>query len=202
MKKLITILIMAASFVAVADAQDTEFAEFKNNILYLKNGTALSKGDIVMFGTATGCYENCFEYIFKEPAEMIPQLTNKFTENVYAVYSGEKVIIKKIKQISKNKQKIWLVSLDYPIRKETFYCYLEQAFNAGEIVLSGKPNILSTDNSRNQSKQAQPAQKQQSNDSSKQGFSVADEIRKLKSLLDEGIITKEEFEKQKTKLLE
>lgn len=32
-------------------------------------------------------------------------------------------------------------------------------------------------------------------------FSVADEIRKLKNLLDEGVLTKEEFEAQKRKLL-
>src|SRR5690606_16663218 len=34
------------------------------------------------------------------------------------------------------------------------------------------------------------------------GFSVADELTKLKSLLDQGIITAEEFEKQKQKLLQ
>ena len=32
-------------------------------------------------------------------------------------------------------------------------------------------------------------------------FSVADELLKLKSLLDEGIITEDEFDKQKAKLL-
>jgi hypothetical protein len=37
---------------------------------------------------------------------------------------------------------------------------------------------------------------------SNSNYSVADEIRKLKKLLDEGIITQEEFENQKKKLLE
>ncbi|WP_346320782.1 SHOCT domain-containing protein [Chitinophaga sp. YIM B06452] len=36
----------------------------------------------------------------------------------------------------------------------------------------------------------------------KSSYSVADEIRKLKALLDEGVLTKEEFEAQKKKLLE
>ena len=36
---------------------------------------------------------------------------------------------------------------------------------------------------------------------SSNNFSVADEIRKLKQLLDEGIITQEEFDEQKRKLL-
>lgn len=34
------------------------------------------------------------------------------------------------------------------------------------------------------------------------GYSVADELSKLKSLLDQGVITAEEFEKQKQKLLQ
>lgn len=33
------------------------------------------------------------------------------------------------------------------------------------------------------------------------GFSLADELRKLKELVDEGIISEEEFQNQKTKLL-
>ena len=36
----------------------------------------------------------------------------------------------------------------------------------------------------------------------KNGFSIADELLKLKKLLDDGILTKEEFEAQKKKLLE
>jgi hypothetical protein len=38
--------------------------------------------------------------------------------------------------------------------------------------------------------------------SNSSGFSVADELSKLKSLLDQGVITAEEFEKQKQKLLQ
>lgn len=211
MKKLITTFIAITSFVAIANAQADNFAELRDNVLHMKNGTILRESDIVVLGNATGCYENCFEYIFQEPTEMIPKLTYKFTQNVYAVLAGEKVSIKKIKQISKSGEKIWLLVLSYRVKKETFYCYLEKAFNAGEIILPSKTEIFNAGSSKPETKEVkleeqktpeQPAQTQKPSGENKPNFSVADEIRKLKALLDEGIITQEEFEKQKTKLLE
>jgi len=208
MKKFITTFIAIISFVAIANAQADNFAELRNSVLHLKNGITLRTDDILVLGNATGCYENCFEYIFHEPAEMIPQLTHQFTKNVYASYSGNKVSIKKIKQITKNKEKIWLLTLTFRERKETFYCYLEQAFNAGEIILTPQTNNWNAGNNQSETKPAeqkipeQPAQTLQPNDQTKPNFSVADEIRKLKALLDEGVITNEEFEKLKAKLLE
>ena len=215
MKKLISTFIAITSFVAITNAQTDNFAELRNSTLYMKNGIVLREGDIIVLGNATGCYENCFEYIFHEPLEMIPKLIYNFTKNVYAVHSGDKVIIKKIKQISKNKEKIWLIVLSYTPQKENFYCYLEKAFNAGEIILpapsvdNNKPEIKPVEHViKSEIKQEepktpeQPVQVQQSSNKNQSNFSVADEIRKLKALLDEGIITTEEFEKQKAKLLE
>ena len=205
MKKLIATLITIAGFIAIVNAQADNFAEMHNSVLHLKNGIKLHKGDIITLGKATGCYENCFEYIFHEPAEMIPQLTNNFTKNVYANYSGNKVSIKKIKQITKDKEKIWLLTLTYDVKRETFCCYLEQALTAGEIILEVKPEPLNLESKQPQTKQEEqktPEQLQHPSDKKSSNFSVADEIRKLKALLDEGIITQEEFEKQKAKLLE
>jgi hypothetical protein len=219
MKKFILTFIAIASFTTMLNAQADNFAELNNTTLYMKNGTVLREGDVIVLGKATGCYENCFEYIFQEPTEMLPKLTNKFTKNVYAIRSGERVSIKKIKQISQNKEKIWLLVLNYAVRKENFYCYLEQAFTAGEIILPAasvntsqptiqqevKPveQVIKSEIKQEEPKTTeQPVKIQQPDVKEKQNFSVADEIRKLKALLDEGIITNEEFEKLKAKLLE
>ncbi|MDR1983440.1 MAG: SHOCT domain-containing protein [Prevotellaceae bacterium] len=205
MKKLFITLIATIISAGMSTAQSDDFAELRDKTLYLKNGTILREGDVLYIGNPTGCYENCYENIFHEPAEMLTKLTNKFTQKVYARYSGEKVSVKKIKQITKDAEKIWLVTLHYLPKKENLYCYLETALNAGEIVVNKngdainkadvKPEIKQIEQVE-QPKQIQPQEKTATN------FSVADEIRKLKALLDEGIITKEEFEKQKAKLLE
>jgi hypothetical protein len=195
MKKIIVIFIIMTGLIDMSSAQSDNFATLQNGMLHLKNGTILRTGDNIYLGNPTGCYENCFENIFHEPTEMIPKITNKFTKNVYALYADEKVSIKKIKQITKDDEKIWLVTLYYLPKKENFYCYFEKAFESGEIVIPQIDNITN----KQEIKQAETQEIQEKNTT---GFSVADEIRKLKTLLDEGIITKEEFEKQKTKLLE
>jgi hypothetical protein len=220
MKKIFTTCVALACLMQIAKAQSDDFAQLNNKALHLKNGTILSEGDILYIGNPTGCYENCFENIFHEPDEMIPKITYKFTKHVYAPYSGEKVRIKKIKQISRQNEKIWLLTLYYLPQKENLYCYLEKAFDAGEIIVAKTENItVNKETVKSETKQEEPQKYKQSDintDNSPQTktetqnkeekttgkFSVADEIRKLKALMDEGIITKEEFEKQKAKLLE
>ncbi|MDR2065858.1 MAG: SHOCT domain-containing protein [Prevotellaceae bacterium] len=195
MKKTFITFIAVVCLVQTAKTQSDDFAQLNDKTLHLKNGIILSEGDMIYLGKPTGCYENCFEHIFQEPEEMIPKITHKFTKNVYALYSGEKVRVKKIKQINQKDEKIWLITLYYLPKKENMYCYLEKALNAGEIAVM-QTNIANEQNIKPEVKQAEIQEKNTT------GFSVADEIRKLKALMDEGLITKEEFEKQKAKLLE
>ncbi|MDR0754837.1 MAG: SHOCT domain-containing protein [Prevotellaceae bacterium] len=199
MKKIFTTFIAIICIVQITKAQTDDFAQLNNNTLRLKNGTVINEGDMIYLGNPTGCYENCFEYIFQEPEEMIPKITHKFTKNVYALYSGEKVRVKKIKQISQKDEKTWLITLYYLPKKENLYCYLEKALNAGEIVITQTNSTLIQQDTKPEIKQTETENVQEKTTGN---FSVADEIRKLKSLMDEGIITKEEFEKQKAKLLE
>ncbi|MDR1593092.1 MAG: SHOCT domain-containing protein [Prevotellaceae bacterium] len=181
-------------------AQSDDFAQLNNKTLSLKNGIVLNEGDMVYIGNPTGCYENCFENIFFEPTEMIPKITHKYTKNVYSNYSGEKVRVKKIKQIKRQDENIWLITLYYLPKKENFYCYLEKALATGEIVITQTNNI--TINKQDIKFEPKPTETQETQEKNTNNFSIADEIRKLKALMDEGIITKEEFEKQKAKLLE
>ncbi|MDR3227121.1 MAG: SHOCT domain-containing protein [Prevotellaceae bacterium] len=204
MKKILITFIAIAGLIQMSSAQSDNFAELRNGALYLKNGIVLHETDIISIGKPTGCYENCYENIFHEPTEMIPKIKNKFTKQVYALYSGEKVSVKKIKQITKDGEKIWLITLYYLPKKENLYCYFEQALATGEIIVNKNDNIINkveTTPEIKQENQEQPKQIQQQENNTT-NFSIADEIRKLKALLDEGIITKEEFEKQKAKLLE
>lgn len=68
------------------------------------------------------------------------------------------------------------------------YCYVHQAQVGGQTTQPKKTNSSSYGSSS-----PTPTNQQQ--------LSVADEIRKLKALLDEGIITQQEFDNQKKKLL-
>jgi hypothetical protein len=207
MRKIFITFIAITGLIQMSSAQSDNFAELRNGALHLKNGIILHETDIVYIGSPTGCYENCYENIFHEPTEMIPKIKNTFTKNVYALYSGEKVSVKKIKQITKDGEKIWLITLFYLPKKENLYCYFEKALATGEIIMDKKDNITNKAEAtpeikpENQENQQQPKKIQQQENNTT-NFSVADEIRKLKALLDEGIITKEEFEKQKAKLLE
>ncbi|MDR2125909.1 MAG: SHOCT domain-containing protein [Prevotellaceae bacterium] len=196
MKKIFITFITITCLVQTGKTQSDDFAQLNGKTLHLKNGTVLNEGDVIYLGNPTSCYENCFAYIFHEPAEMLTKLTHKFTKNVYALYSGEKVMVKKIKQIiNRQNEKNWLIILYYLPKKKNLYCYLEKSLNAGEIVIPQTNNITTKD----AEPETKPVEVQGKNTSN---FSVADEIRKLKALFDEGIITKEEFEKQKNKLLE
>jgi hypothetical protein len=203
MKKILTAFIVIACALQTANSQSDDFAQLNNKTLHLKNGIVLNEGDMLYIGNPTGCYENCFENIFQEPEEMVSKITHKFTKNIYANYSGEKVSIKKIKQINRKDEKIWLLTLYYRPKKENLYCYLEKALDAGEILI--KTNNITVDKQyiKSEIKQTETtSEEQEATEKNTGNFSVADEIRKLKALLDEEIITKEEFEKQKAKLLE
>ncbi|MDR0421048.1 MAG: SHOCT domain-containing protein [Prevotellaceae bacterium] len=202
MKKIITVFITVFCLTQAAIAQSDDFARLQDKSLLLKNGTVLNEGDILYIGNPSGCYENCFENIFHEPETMIPNITNKFTKNVYGLYSGEKVSIKKIKQIKQKDEKIWLITLYYRPKKEKLYCYLEKAIDAGEIIIKTDNVTVNKQEIKPEIKQTETQKTQEATENNTGKFSVADEIRKLKALLDEGIITKEEFEKQKAKLLE
>lgn len=70
------------------------------------------------------------------------------------------------------------------------YCYVHQAQADGQTT---KPNITTTTYGN-----ASPSQP---NQNPAPAFSIADEIKKLKALLDEGIITQQEFDNEKKKLL-
>lgn len=250
MKKIFLTFAVSLCFACFVNAQSDDFAELRNEILYLKDGRTLRKGDIVTFGEATGCYQNCFENIFYEPEEMLTKLTNKFTKNVYATLSGKKFTVGKIKHIKKDGDRIWLVVLRDNTQKENMYCYLKAALACGEIILDdnkisdnpiiirqpdvtrprveevAKPTIKAAEETKKNEvidnkpiadeqkvTRDKPIEKNVEKEKSKEkkhknakkksaeNFSVADEIRKLKALMDEGIISKEEFEAQKAKLL-
>ncbi|MDR1199947.1 MAG: SHOCT domain-containing protein [Prevotellaceae bacterium] len=202
MKKILTTLIAISCVLQAANSQSDDFAQLNNKTLHLKNGIVLNEGDVLHIGNPTGCYENCFENIFYEPEEMVSKITYKFTKNIYANYSGEKVSIKKIRQISKKNEKIWLIILYYRPKKENLYCYLEKALNTGELLIKTDNIVTYRQVIEPEAEQTEILKAQENAEKNTVNFSIADEIRKLKALLDEGIITREEFEKQKAKLLE
>ena len=63
-----------------------------------------------------------------------------------------------------------------------------------KVLFVGEPEVLERAKKAEQAKQAKQIEEISEN-------MVADELRKLKELMDEGILTKEEFDEQKKKLL-
>lgn len=138
----------------------------------------IKTGDILNLGRGSDPRTGDFVFIY-QPPNYIAGIEEIKLDKMYA---GSEIEIKHFKIYSRKKigEKTFAVinigGLNNAIE-------LEAAINAGEIVaINGKP----------------VGDHDQGDQSS---VSVADELIKLKELLDQGVITKEEFESQKAKLL-
>ncbi len=145
-----------------------------------KSGFTINEGDEIELGIGTLSNGN-FKFIFYSGSVMeaiidADQNTNHSAKKpLDKKYSSEKVKINKIKN----------GNLFFKKRSIGSYNIIgEAAVQVGEIVIPQKYRMY-----------------YQNKDKSEQRFSIADELTKLKKLYDDGVLTKEEFEAQKKKLL-
>jgi hypothetical protein len=142
--------------------------------LITKYGT-FHKGDTLKVGTGSDPNGD-FKFIY-QPAN---DLLGTDQTNLQKMYSSTRLIIKYFKEWESHKfglKEFTVVGFS----SRNGVVELEAAIEAGEIIVPNfKPKQL------NQALQ----------------FSVADELIKLKKLLDDGVLTKDEYESQKKKLLE
>jgi hypothetical protein len=139
-----------------------------------KFGFKISKGDKITVGTGTDPNGD-FKFIYMPPNGFSNQ-----QQNLQKSLSGTKTTMKGFKQLT-NKSigtKTWGIvnfgGLNMCVE-------VDQAIESGELIIDDHPVIKSIINNTS---------------------SVADELLKLKTLLDSGLITKEEFETQKKKILQ
>jgi hypothetical protein len=142
------------------------------------------EGDTLKLGTGSSGSRGDFRYIYI-PANA---LLGSMEESLNRTYAGKYAVIKHFKKWEHKKSgtKIYTV-INLGGLNEVVE--LGSAIETGEIVaINGK--------------RVGPTAERVAVVNQASSTSAADEIRKLKALMDEGIITKEEFEAQKKKLLE
>jgi len=153
-------------------------------------GYVFKKGQTVKMGTGSNP-DGTFKFIFISITSFFryngnaPNAAN--SENAMpAIYSGLNFEVLKIRKIGNKKlgYKYTLVLKNADLVR--YEADFDNAIAAGEIIVP---------------EEYRPKQKGLIVEV-KNSFSVADEIIKLKKLLDEGVLTKEEFDAQKKKLLE
>ncbi|MDQ1090197.1 MULTISPECIES: SHOCT domain-containing protein [unclassified Siphonobacter] len=142
-----------------------------------KTGWVLKEGEEITLGNGT-MPNKFFAFIYETPAYQHSDERERLT----SFSNGKKAKVKSL-LVRGSKRTGYQVIARIGIGTLTnYWVELDNAIEAGEVTL---PEPYA---SHLQTPVAKP-------------FSVADEIRKFKELMDEGVLTKEEFETQKKKLL-
>ena len=211
MKKIILIgLSLAIS--ATLFAQQNKDGKMNNEILYLNSGIMLKKGSALKLNGPLG-EDSHFKYIHHAPDNLFDDAKATLNRPVEPYYATRTLTVKKIRYVGDKKdgsEGRWIVRLRTE-GKNDFICDIMDALNSGELSAIQMVDIIPV-----QPQQVQPAQApsqqltapavtetaQPESKAATPVASVADELLKLKKLMDEGILTKEEFEAQKKKLLD
>lgn len=185
-------------------AQENKDGKLKDEILYLNNGIMLKKGSMLRLNGPLG-EDARFKYIHHAPDNLFDDAKASLNKPIEPYYATKDVTVRKIRYVGGKKdgsEGRWIVRLRTDA-KQDFICDIVDALNSGELSAT---QVINTTPS--QQIPPQPAAQiatevpQSENKAATPAFSVADELLKLKKLLDDGVITKEEFEAQKKKLLE
>lgn len=169
-----TILLLAVMLSGIMSANAQKKTEYKAS-----NGIVYHVGDTIQLGRGSRD-DGTFNYL---------QINNTFSafvggepnQGVAKSFSGANVVIKKIREMNmKGASKVYFVVGGGSITN--YWLMIDDALATGEVVDPTK-------NKAGEKEESAP-------ESSK-----ADKLRELKQLLDEGILTQEEFEAEKKKIL-
>ncbi len=171
-----TILTILLLITGKCFCQNTAVPKIENDTLYTASGYKITAGQEIKLGIGTKDNGD-FKYISASNSF----LPNAREQSLKRTKNGHTVIVKKLKPEgnSKNGYVYYIVvGVGEPVN---YQCDVESAITAGEIIVPDQYKTKTTS--------AQP-------------LSVADELAKLKKLYDDSVITKEEYEAQKKKLLD
>ncbi len=174
MRFLVFMLLISSTCAAQETPATTRIS---HDTLYLANGLTFVVGDDLHFGLGSNAATKGFNFVYTSPMSLSGQL---FLD---AGWAGRKMKIKNFKKLGTRRtgDKFYIILGGGNI--VNYWCEIDQALSQGEVVddrIQKDPTPVVTVN---------------------QPTSVADEIAKLKKLYDDGVLTKEEFEAQKKKLL-
>jgi hypothetical protein len=182
MKK-IALVFLLSFFMAQGFSQsaDASLPKMVGDTLYTSCGYKITAGQDIKLGTGSNLNGD-FKYISASNSPF-PHAPNARQVALHSSSNGHIAKVKKIKKEGSSK-KGYVYRLALGTGDVINYeCDIESAIAAGEIVVPDK-------------------YKSKAATSSTQPVSVADELTKLKKLYDDSVITKEEFEAQKKKLLD
>ncbi|WP_420150346.1 SHOCT domain-containing protein [Spirosoma sp.] len=158
-------------------------ADFRYGYQTGLNGWIIKAGDTLSLGRGT-MPDKALAFLYENPAGLSATYFNGNLVKQYlpSMYADKRVVIKDLGTIGTKKTGFTAVAIVGVGGLVRYQVEIENAIEAGEIL----PPV------QFQQAYAQPPQ---------QAFSVADELIKLKRLMDDGVLSKEEFDAQKKKLL-
>ncbi len=180
MKKILFFSLVCFSTI-LSYCQNNVVPGIENDTLYTTSGYTISVGQEIKLGVGT---KDNGDFKFITAAKTLLAPPNQRLPSLRSSADGHIATVKKIKAEGNSKNGYVyhvIIGVGEPMNYE---CDVESAIVAGEIIVPDqyKPKVKTT--------------------SAAQSFSVADEIAKFKKLYDDSVITKEQFEAQKKKLLD
>jgi hypothetical protein len=180
MKKILLLSLIYISSI-VAYSQSKVLPRIENDTLYTTSGYTIQVGQDIKLGIGT---QDNGDFKFITAAKTLLSPPNQRLPSLRSSANGHTATVKKIKAEGNSKNGYVyhvIIGVGGPMNYE---CDVESAIVAGEIVV---PDQYKT---------------KAKTTSTTPPFSVADELAKLKKLYDDSVITKEEYEAQKKKLLD
>lgn len=175
MKRLLLLLLISPILTFAQKKVENEFGKIVNDTLFLNNGAKFIVGEKVKLGYGVNSRKE-FEFIYTSPLGLAGKV------NLGNTWAGHSFVIKGFKNMGMKKtgHKFYLILGGGNITN--YWCDVVPAIDHKEIVVAG---INDKDGDYGGSE-----------------TSIADELKKLKNLLDDGAITNDEYESQKKKLLD
>jgi hypothetical protein len=199
-KLLLPFYLVLATFVSAQESTRPEYAVMKGTELtnyvqqngYVTNsGFTVKAGDELVLGKGT-LPNKFFAFIYQSPVGYFTEtsLDASNRKSLISTFAGKKVKVKRLQSYGTRRTGFNVVAVVGAGDIVNYWIELDQAIEAGEIVVP-EPYASKLDINKKNA----PVVIQQGS------VSVADEIKKLKDLYDSGVLTKEEYETEKKKLL-
>jgi hypothetical protein len=199
-KLLLPLFLMCTVIVSAQESTRPEYAVMKGAELtdhvqkngYVTNcGFTVKAGDELILGKGT-LPNKFFAFIYQSPVGYFTEtsLDASNRKSLISTFAGKKVKVKRLQSYGTRRTGFNVVAVVGAGDIVNYWIELDQAIEAGEIVVP-EPYASKLDINKKNA----PVVIQQNT------VSVADEIKKLKDLYDSGVLTKEEYEKEKKKLL-
>ena len=171
-KKILSFLLLFVGGNAVSQTK------LVNDTLFLSNGATIIKGEQLHFGVGSNMATKGFNFIYTNPASFTaPGM------QLGGSWAGLQMLVSDFKEYNRKKtgHKYIVVLRGEGIVR--YWCDIEPAIEAKEVIVMEISKDIQAKNSISD-------------------MSVADEIRKLNQLKNDSIITEDEFQAQKKKLLD